>query len=96
MISSDRPSGPTGLCAAPYTSLRFEPDGRVSVCCVNGQYPLSVEKETIREIWDGSRLARLRTSLDSGDYSLAASLRGRPSGWKPQRHSSRRVRPPGY
>lgn len=70
MISSDHPGSPKGLCAAPYTSLRFEPDGRVSACCINGQYPLGAENSTIREIWDGGRLARLRTALDNGDYSL--------------------------
>lgn len=65
------PRGSTGTCAAPYTSMRFEPDGRVSVCCINGQYSLGrADRQTISEIWEGSALLRLRGALDHGDYSL--------------------------
>ena len=64
-------AGALGSCAAPSTSLRFEPDGRVSVCCINGQYALGrVPEQSLAEIWDGIRRERLRDAIADGDFSL--------------------------
>src|SRR3954463_11614411 len=63
------PAAPT--CQAPHSMLRFTPDGRVLACCANSEYLLGqAGRQTIREIWDGVKLARLRTALDELDYSL--------------------------
>jgi hypothetical protein len=60
-------------CAAPYSSLYFQPDGIVKTCCatgyVLGRYRGS-EGPSLREIWDGARLQRHRDALDAGDFSL--------------------------
>lgn len=61
----------TTTCAAPESTLYFAPDGRVLACCVNNAHPLGqVGEESLREIWQGARIAALRTALRSGDFSL--------------------------
>lgn len=58
-------------CAAPATNLRFEPDGSVTVCCVNSRYPVGhVAQSTIREIWEGPPIRKLGAALAADDYSL--------------------------
>lgn len=60
-----------GSCAAPFTSLRFEPDGRMTVCCVNGQYAVGiVGRDRIGDAWTGARLSRLREAIGRGDFGL--------------------------
>lgn len=64
---------PDGLptCAAPHTTLRFTPDGRVLVCCANVQYALGVVgQDRLRDIWDGVDRQRIADALDVLDYSL--------------------------
>ena len=64
-------AGVVGTCAAPYTSLRFEPDGRITICCINGQYTLGrAPEDSIAATWGGDRVARLRAAIDRADYSL--------------------------
>lgn len=62
---------PTGACGAPHASMYFAPDGQVRACCVNTSYTLGrIGPQSIREVWDGARLAALRAALDRHDYSL--------------------------
>ena len=59
------------VCAAPATTLRFTPDGRVLVCCANDQYALGVVGEdTLRDIWDSPERRRIGDALAALDYSL--------------------------
>jgi sulfatase maturation enzyme AslB (radical SAM superfamily) len=58
-------------CYAPFHHLDFLPNGDAWVCCVNGTYTVgNVEKETVREIWNGPRIQHLRESLVRNDWSL--------------------------
>jgi MoaA/NifB/PqqE/SkfB family radical SAM enzyme len=51
--------------------MYFAPDGDVRACCVNTTYPLGrIGEQSIREIWDGARLAALRDALERDDFSL--------------------------
>lgn len=60
---------PSSTCRAPHVALRFSPDGHVHACCVNDLYPLGhVDRQSIREIWNGRPVDELRDALDGGDY----------------------------
>lgn len=51
--------------------MYFAPDGGVRACCVNTSYALGrIGPQTIREVWEGARIAALRSALDGHDYSL--------------------------
>lgn len=65
---------PSATCRAPHVALRLSPDGHAHACCVNDQYPLGdVREQTLREIWEGEALARLRAALDDADWSLGCT-----------------------
>jgi sulfatase maturation enzyme AslB (radical SAM superfamily) len=51
--------------------MYFAPDGQVRACCVNTDYALGrIGEQSIREIWEGARIASLRTALGRHDFSL--------------------------
>lgn len=53
------------LCYAPHTSLYFDTQGRVRVCCHNSTYVLGdARTETLDEMWRGKRLQILRDDLE--------------------------------
>lgn len=63
-----------GECAAPHTSLYFDPTGNVTACCANATYVLGrisphAESNSIREMWEGQALRAQRVALDSKDFS---------------------------
>ncbi len=64
-------AGASATCRAPHVALRLSPDGTIHACCVNDAYPLGrIGEDTVASVWQGTRLARLRTALDEADYSL--------------------------
>lgn len=69
---------PSATCRAPHVGLRFSPDGHVHACCANDTYPLGhVAQDSLRDVWQGERVAALRAALDAGDYSLGCRDCGR-------------------
>ena len=70
-VAPTRPADLHTACGAPHASMYFAPDGQVRACCVNTNYTLGrIGQQTIREIWEGARIAALRQALDGHDYSL--------------------------
>jgi len=60
----------TYVCAAPYTSLRFDVNGKMTVCCSNTDYPIGTYPETTPlQAWQGEAMRTLRESLDRYDFS---------------------------
>lgn len=56
------------LCHAPTVNLNFEQNGNVRVCCYNTSHVLGKWPEnTIREIWEGVKLAELRGFVRAND-----------------------------
>ncbi len=77
--SSDRgaesQNAPGALCKAPFVNLDFDPHGEVNACCANILFPLGdVRSMTLDEIWNGERVALLRSALSAGDLSLGCSV----------------------
>lgn len=61
----------TPACNAPFTSMNLDPRGNVRACCMNEYQSLGrIGEASLREIWDGQRLADLRTHLGAADFSL--------------------------
>lgn len=61
-------------CYAPHTSLYFDQHGDVRACCQNITGSLgNIRTHSIREIWDGSRTAALRSALERDDFSLGCT-----------------------
>lgn len=59
------------VCYAPWTSMVFDPIGRVRACCVNFDYPLGdISKERLDDIWNGERLDRLRNAMLNYDLQF--------------------------
>lgn len=58
------------VCAAPYTSLRFDSDGKMTVCCNNTENPIGMYPEnTPLEAWKGETMRNIRESLSNLDFS---------------------------
>jgi MoaA/NifB/PqqE/SkfB family radical SAM enzyme len=58
-------------CAAPYTTLRFEFNGDMSVCCANKQHIIGTYPSvTPYEAWNGSQLSMLRRAINNYDFHL--------------------------
>lgn len=58
------------VCAAPYTSLRFDVGGKMTVCCNNTDYPIGMYPEqTPLQAWTGTTMQELRQALDNYDFS---------------------------
>lgn len=61
-------------CAAPYTTLHFDPRGVVRVCCENRLHVVGrVPSESLDEIWHGERLERLRRAVEAGKLDLGCN-----------------------
>lgn len=57
------------LCYAPFTSLYFDVQGNVRVCCHNSKYPVgNILREGIDEIWQGVRIRTLRRALSAYQF----------------------------
>jgi len=70
-----RPYGPQEyFCFAPFKSLYFGANGQVISCCYNRKYILGTyPSDTIKEIWTGSKLGKLRTAIENSDLSLGCN-----------------------
>ena len=63
------------LCHAPYKNLYFQMDGNVVTCCNNRFYSLGKYPENaITDIWNGSKLKRLRNNIANNDLSLGCNF----------------------
>jgi len=67
-------------CYAPYMALNFAQNGSVGVCCYtsrgrdsrnDGGYLGSYPESSIKEIWTGKRMQRLRSSLDFFGFKIS-------------------------
>jgi MoaA/NifB/PqqE/SkfB family radical SAM enzyme len=59
----------SALCYAPYTSLYFDFQGRVRVCCHNYGFPAgNIEHNSLDEIWHGARISLLREALKQDTF----------------------------
>jgi MoaA/NifB/PqqE/SkfB family radical SAM enzyme len=74
--NQNRNQGPQKqICFAPQKSMYFNISGKVIACCLNkshifGTFPAN----TIREIWEGQQIKKLRTALKKSDLSLGCSF----------------------
>jgi molybdenum cofactor biosynthesis enzyme MoaA len=60
-------------CYAPHSALYFRPDGLVHACCVTGFSIGTVvgpERESLRQIWQGTALAAQRQALEADAFDL--------------------------
>ena len=63
------------VCSAPWTSLRFEFGGKMTVCCVNDYYSLGSYPQTKPiDAWFGDNLKILRDSLMNFDFSKGCQI----------------------
>ena len=63
------------VCSAPWTSLRFEFGGKMTVCCVNDYYSLGVYPETKPiDAWFGDKIKGLRESLMNFEFSKGCQI----------------------
>ncbi|HWJ98749.1 MAG TPA: SPASM domain-containing protein, partial [Acidimicrobiales bacterium] len=70
-VAPAAPVTPRSACGSPSAAMYFAPDGQVRACCVNTEYTLGrIGEQSIREIWEGARIASLRTALEGRDFSL--------------------------
>lgn len=58
-------------CSAPFTTLRFDFDGTLSVCCINREHTLGVYPATTPgDAWFGDKLKALQNAMFEFDFSL--------------------------
>jgi MoaA/NifB/PqqE/SkfB family radical SAM enzyme len=65
-------------CAAPFISLRFDFNGRMTVCCMNLSHTVGNYPETsLYEAWFGERIQTLRNAMKdfNFDYGCSSCLR---------------------
>jgi MoaA/NifB/PqqE/SkfB family radical SAM enzyme len=59
------------ICLAPFKSLRFLPDGNITVCCHNNSWYVGKYPETgILEAWQSPAIKKLQKKLLKSDFSL--------------------------
>lgn len=59
------------FCKAPWNSLYFGMNGRITVCCFNREYILgNYPKDSIKSVLSGSFLENIREKTSVGDFSL--------------------------
>jgi MoaA/NifB/PqqE/SkfB family radical SAM enzyme len=59
------------VCLAPYKSLRFLPDGNITVCCHNNSWSLGKYPQvSILEAWNSDKLLSIRNKISQADFSL--------------------------
>lgn len=59
------------LCYAPYKNMYFGISGNVRACCRNESYIFgSYPQQTIKEIWHGDKVRKIRESIRRNDLSL--------------------------
>jgi MoaA/NifB/PqqE/SkfB family radical SAM enzyme len=62
-------------CYAPYTNLYFTQWGEVQACCWGRNYAVGdIRTDSVKEIWHGLRLQRLRASLKNYNFELGCEL----------------------
>ena len=65
----------TSFCQAPFKSLYFGNNGKVSPCCYNRRYILGdVSEQSIENIWEDKKTHLLRKSLKNNDLSLGCYI----------------------
>jgi len=75
MYNKARPLGPQKyFCFAPFKSLYFGANGEVVSCCYNRKYVLgNYPDDTLKSIWNGGKVKKLRKAVESNDLSLGCS-----------------------
>lgn len=59
------------VCLAPYKSLRFLPDGNMTVCCHNNSWSVGTYPQTsILEAWSSKEKLKLQKKISKADFSL--------------------------
>jgi MoaA/NifB/PqqE/SkfB family radical SAM enzyme len=73
-VDAPPPADRDTACWAPSTALYFQPDGTVRACCGSafdlGRVGVGPGRRSLREIWQGTRLAAQRGALAEGRYDL--------------------------
>lgn len=71
LFNKNRYNGPEKyVCFAPFTNLFFDIRGKVVVCNQNRVFVVGdIHQNTIREIWEGGKLAEIREHLKNWDFS---------------------------
>lgn len=63
------------VCNAPFTSLRFDLKGQVVVCCYNKTHVLEKYPfDSIKSIWEGSKIAALRKNIEEEKLDLGCQI----------------------
>lgn len=57
------------FCLAPWSSMSFNIDGTVAVCCYNRKTAVSIDGKTIMEVWKGGKFEKLREHLEKNDLT---------------------------
>jgi radical SAM protein with 4Fe4S-binding SPASM domain len=57
-------------CSSPWTSLIFEPDGRITSCCSLDMITMgNIHEDSFHSIWNGEQYRMLRKSMYRGNNS---------------------------
>ena len=63
------------FCHAPFTSLNFEQNGHITVCCYNRKYILGTyPDDTLQKIWYGSRAVEFRKEMKKNVLPLGCDI----------------------
>ncbi|MCC6278512.1 MAG: radical SAM protein [Oligoflexia bacterium] len=73
--STRNPSALSAICHAPSVNLNFDQNGNVTACCFNRSYKLGTyPKNTLSEIWNGSKCTELQEAMTEGNLSKGCWL----------------------
>src|SRR5690606_15593468 len=62
------------FCFAPWSSMSFNLDGTVAVCCYNKKTTVSIAGKSIKEIWKGTVFSSLRKQVEEGNLEYDCSI----------------------
>lgn len=62
------------FCMAPWSSMSFNIDGTVAVCCYNKKTTVSIVGKSIKEVWESSSFNALRDHVEKNDLSYDCQI----------------------
>lgn len=62
------------FCNAPWSSMSFNIDGTVAVCCYNKKTTVSIVGKSIKEVWDSVAFQKLRDHVKNNDLTYDCQI----------------------
>lgn len=74
LLLGNRQKKMSPFCIAPWSSMSFNMDGTVAVCCYNKKTTVSIVGKSIKEVWESTIFNALREHVEKNDLSYDCQI----------------------